>query len=248
VQRGDSLYAIARNHDVTVSALRSANAIDDPTKLRVGQTLRIPGAGSAARNTQSRDDYDRVASADPGTSARTPRLARRQSDEVTRQRPQPLQPAKRLTREREVAALPDNDGSDTFASGGASGSGKFGWPVRGRIISGFGRRADGSHNDGIDIAVPKGTSVRAVSDGVVAYAGSELKGYGNLVLIRHEDNWVSAYAHNSELLVSRGDKVRSGQVVAKAGRTGTVDQPQLHFELRQGSKPVNPIEHLAGNL
>ena len=86
--------------------------------------------------------------------------------------------------------------------------------------------------------------MRAVDNGVVAYAGSELKGYGNLVLVRHKDHWVSAYAHNEKLLVHRGDKIRRGAVVAKAGRSGAVERPQLHFELRQGSKPVDPLQHL----
>ena len=121
----------------------------------------------------------------------------------------------------------------------------FRWPVRGRVISEFGARPDGGHNDGIDLAVPAGTSVLAAENGVVAYAGNELKGYGNLVLIRHANNWVSAYAHNEEILVKRGDKVRRGQVIAKAGATGSVSQPQVHFELRKGSRPVDPTKFMS---
>jgi murein DD-endopeptidase MepM/ murein hydrolase activator NlpD len=120
----------------------------------------------------------------------------------------------------------------------------FRWPVQGRIISEFGTKPDGGHNDGINVAVPLGTSVKAAENGVVAYAGDELKGYGNLVLIRHSNNWVSAYAHNDEILVKRGDQVRRGQVIAKAGRTGQVNQPQLHFELRKGSRPVDPTKFM----
>ncbi|HML29964.1 MAG TPA: M23 family metallopeptidase, partial [Hyphomicrobium sp.] len=121
---------------------------------------------------------------------------------------------------------------------------KLRWPASGKIIAGFGSRADGTHNDGINLQVPLGTDVHAAESGVVAYSGSELKGYGNLVLLRHDNGWVTAYAHNDELLVKRGDKVRRGQVIAKAGKSGSVDQPQLHFELRQGSKPVDPIPYL----
>jgi murein DD-endopeptidase MepM/ murein hydrolase activator NlpD len=116
--------------------------------------------------------------------------------------------------------------------------------VKGRVISEFGTKPDGGHNDGIDVAVPQGTSVKAAENGVVAYAGNELKGYGNLVLIRHDNGWVSAYAHADQVLVKRDDVVRRGQVIAKAGKTGTVDQPQLHFELRQGAKPVDPLPHM----
>lgn len=122
-----------------------------------------------------------------------------------------------------------------------SGDGlKLRWPVRGRVIAEFGQRSDGTHNDGINLAVPLGSEVHAAEGGVVAYAGSELKGYGNLILVRHDNGWVTAYAHNDEMMVKRGDKVHRGQVIAKAGKTGTVDQPQLHFELRQGAKPVDP--------
>ena len=94
--------------------------------------------------------------------------------------------------------------------------------------------------------MPLGTAVKAAENGVVAYAGDELKGYGKLVLIRHADNWVSAYAHNDEIVVKRGDTVSRGQVIAKAGKTGDVDQPQLHFELRKGSQPVDPLPHMSG--
>lgn len=117
---------------------------------------------------------------------------------------------------------------------------EFRWPARGRVIRGF------SGNDGINIAVPEGTAVKAADDGVVAYAGSELKGYGNLVLVRHSNGFVSAYANNSELEVKRGDPVKRGQTIAKSGQTGNVATPQLHFELRKGSTPVDPTQYLAG--
>lgn len=120
----------------------------------------------------------------------------------------------------------------------------FRWPVRGRVISGYGSKASGASNDGVNIAVPEGTEVKASDDGVVAYAGSELKGFGNLVLIRHSNGWVTAYAHNSALDVKRGDTVRRGQVIAKSGSTGNVSTPQLHFEVRKGSAAVNPLDHL----
>jgi murein DD-endopeptidase MepM/ murein hydrolase activator NlpD len=112
------------------------------------------------------------------------------------------------------------------------------------VIAGFGAKSDGSHNDGVNIAVPLGTDVLAAESGVVAYAGSELKGYGHLILIRHDNGWVTAYAHNDQILVNPDDRVRRGQVIAKAGKTGAVEQPQVHFEVRQGSLPVDPLQHL----
>ena len=131
----------------------------------------------------------------------------------------------------------------TSAQADANGvSPEFRWPARGRIIESF--KAGG--NDGINIAVPEGTSVRAAESGVVAYAGSELKGYGNLVLIRHPNGFVTAYANNGELDVKRGQTVKRGEVIAKSGQSGNVSSPQLHFELRKGSTPVDPTNYLAG--
>ncbi|HYC25155.1 MAG TPA: M23 family metallopeptidase [Roseiarcus sp.] len=130
----------------------------------------------------------------------------------------------------------------TAAQADAAGaSPEFRWPARGRIIQGF-----NNGNDGINIAVPEGTSVKAAESGVVAYAGSELKGYGNLVLIRHPNGYVTAYANNKELDVKRGDTVKRGQIIAKSGQSGNVSTPQLHFELRKGSTPVDPTSYLAG--
>ncbi len=123
---------------------------------------------------------------------------------------------------------------------------QFRAPVRGRVISGFGPKPGGTRNDGVNFAVPEGTGVRAAEDGTVAYAGNELKGYGNLVLIKHADGFVTAYAHNSEIMVKRGDTVRRGQIVAKAGQSGGVTTPQLHFEIRKGSQPVDPSQYVAG--
>jgi murein DD-endopeptidase MepM/ murein hydrolase activator NlpD len=124
------------------------------------------------------------------------------------------------------------------------GSGKFLWPVNGKIVSPFGPKDGGSHNDGINIAAPLGTPVRAADGGVVVYAGNELRGFGNLLLIRHADGWVSAYAHCDALLVKRGDQVKRGQVIGRVGQSGNVSAPQLHFELRKGAEAVDPLGQL----
>jgi murein DD-endopeptidase MepM/ murein hydrolase activator NlpD len=121
----------------------------------------------------------------------------------------------------------------------------FRWPVTAHITEAFGPRPNGTSNDGINFAVPEGTPVRAAEDGVVAYAGNELKTFGNLVLIRHADNFVSAYANASEILVKRGDTVRRGQIIAHSGQTGNATSPQLHFEIRKNSTPVDPRKFLA---
>jgi murein DD-endopeptidase MepM/ murein hydrolase activator NlpD len=122
----------------------------------------------------------------------------------------------------------------------------FRWPVRGKVITSYGAKTNGKANDGINLAVPEGTPVKAAEDGVVAYSGNELKGYGNLVLIRHSNGYVTAYAHASELLVKRGDTIKRGQIIAKSGQSGEVGSPQLHFEIRKGSSPVDPLQFLNG--
>jgi murein DD-endopeptidase MepM/ murein hydrolase activator NlpD len=127
----------------------------------------------------------------------------------------------------------------------------FTWPVSGKIVSTFGPAAGGTHNDGINISAPEGATVSAAESGVVAYAGNELRGFGNLLLVKHDGGWVTAYAHNQVLLVKKGDKVRRGQAIARVGSTGGVTGAQLHFELRSGTKAVDPLDHLpqltAGN-
>ncbi len=246
VQPGDSLYRIARQHEIRVADLQRANSIENPRQLKPGMVLRIPGTAEPSSLPSS------TVTTIPGATA----------PEAPRAIQSTTQPTMINGRgERRVAAL--NTGRITDASPAPSaswsgvkpvqtvaitpsqiGTNSLRWPSKGKVLSGFGQRADGTHNDGINIAVPKGTDVHAAAEGEVAYAGSELKGYGNLILLRHDNGWVTAYAHADQLLVKRGDKVRRGDVIAKAGNTGQVDQPQLHFELRQGSKPVDPLPYL----
>ena len=127
----------------------------------------------------------------------------------------------------------------------ASHSGIFLWPVRGHVLENYGAGPDGTHNDGINIAAARGAPVQAADAGAVAYAGNELRGYGNLILIKHPNGWISAYAHCDLILVKTGQKVARGQVIAGVGSTGNVSEPQLHFELRRGKHPVDPRDYLA---
>ena len=123
---------------------------------------------------------------------------------------------------------------------------KFLWPVNGRVITAFGPKPSGQQNDGINVSVPENTPIKAAEDGVVAYAGNELKTYGNLVLVRHSNGYVTSYANAKEILVKRGDQVKRGQVIARSGQTGNVNAPQLHFEIRKGAAPLDPTKFLNG--
>ena len=132
----------------------------------------------------------------------------------------------------------------TGARGAAGPAPAFLWPVEGAVIDGFGPKAAGRRNDGINIAAREGEPVRAAAEGLVVYAGDELEGYGGLVLVSHAGGWVSAYAHNRALLVAENQIVAQGQVIAEAGGAGGVDRPQLHFELRRGGEAIDPLTAL----
>jgi len=173
-------------------------------------------------------------------AALTPPVAAQQQAAV----PPPIMPPRNAS-----AALPlpgEDPGPQPGAtSGQASTAGRFPWPVRGRILASYGNIPGGGHNDGINIAAPRGTPVRAIDAGTVAYAGNEVKGYGNIVLIKHANGWISAYAHLDDVTVKVGETIGAGQAFGKVGETGGVTEPQLHFELRRGKKPVDPKEFLA---
>lgn len=248
VKPGDSLYKVSRQYGVPLNELQQVNAIADARKVRPGTVLKVPASG----NGEGTGSSARVAAA-PAASAPAQAEAVEPAPRVV---PSTTQPTI-INANKKVAAVNDTlsdaapdavakpsapKGDQVAAAGGSavSAGSKLRWPVRGKVLSTFGPRPDGTHNDGVNLSVPEGTEVHAADGGTVAYAGSELKGYGNLILLRHDNGWVTAYAHNSELLVKRGDRVKRGQVVARAGNSGQVDQPQLHFELRQGSKPVDP--------
>lgn len=147
--------------------------------------------------------------------------------------------------QQEVAAAPPpKPEPKAEAATPPRGGARFLWPVKGKLISGFGPKPDGLHNDGLNIAAPKGTAVVAADNGVVAYAGNELRGFGNLLLLKHSDGWITAYAHLDKIEVERGATVKRGQVIARVGQTGGVSSPQLHFELRKGSQAVDPSDQM----
>ncbi|MDX5370495.1 MAG: M23 family metallopeptidase, partial [Alphaproteobacteria bacterium] len=161
----------------------------------------------------------------------------------------PVAPVERAApAEQQVAAVAPREQTPTYPerndAPAASDSPSFAWPVEGTVLAGFGPTPDGRRNDGVNIAVPEGTRIRAAEDGRVVYVGNELAGYGNLVLVSHGGGYVTAYAHAKELLVQKGQSVRKGQVVALAGTTGGVSEPQVHFEIRKGTVALDPVPFL----
>ena len=235
VNKGDTLHSIARRNHVPVGVLARANNLETSAKLSIGMKLTVPGARNAAAEPApaAAAPVQQVAALTPPATRSITPAAQQQSARLAQSNTQvedkPAEPAVAPKPSETTSALPS-----------------FRWPVRGKVITGYGAKTNGKSNDGINLAVPEGTPVKAAEDGVVAYSGNELKGYGNLILVRHSNGYVTAYAHASELLVRRGDTIKRGQIIAKSGQSGEVGSPQLHFEIRKGSAPVDPLQFLNG--
>jgi murein DD-endopeptidase MepM/ murein hydrolase activator NlpD len=234
VNPGDTLMSIARHNHVSLAELAKANNLVPSAKLKLGAKLTVPAARTAAA----------VPVAPAPIAAPQPAVAAI---------PAPIKMAaagpQQSVRLAQASPAADVIAAETPAAKASETTGAlptFRWPVRGKVITSYGAKTNGKSNDGINLAVPEGTPVKAAEDGVVAYSGNELKGYGNLVLVRHSNGYVTAYAHASELLVKRGDPIKRGQVIAKSGQSGEVSSPQLHFEIRKGSSPVDPLQFLNG--
>ncbi len=234
VRRGDTVYGIARRAGVSLEELVRINGLAPPYILHPGDRLKLP----ARRHHRVR----------PGETLY--RIATRYDVEVSDLAELNGIKPPYLIRPGQELVIPTGRGEAMAVAGAGPlpdpppSSGGFGWPVIGKVISTFGPKPGGLRNDGINIAAPRGAPVRAADAGVVAYAGDGIEAFGRLILIRHRNGWVSAYAHNDELLVKRGDVVRRGQIIARVGKTGLVASPQLHFELRRGRRAVDPLKHL----
>lgn len=222
VQQGDTLSAIARKTGVGMVALKQANGMQDGL-LKIGQTLKVPAGGAATAASAN------PAKVDPVTTATTQPAAKTTPSETLAAYTPPKKDTKLIQQAEDDDAVAPN----------ATGIGKMRWPVRGRVISSF-----GGGKDGVDIAVPEGTPVKAAENGVVIYAGDGLKEFGNTVLVRHENGLVTVYGHARSIEVQRGQKVKRGQEIAQSGMSGTTDSPKLHFEVRKNSAPVDPSTYL----
>ena len=222
---GETAFGIARRYKINMGALVRINQIRPPYRLRPGQKLRLPE--KFGKTLQSK------------RSVREKEISRGRLNYKPSNSSNKLKSRQPTNLQKWLAPLPRSLPTST-----QNGSRKFLWPVKGKIIVGFGPRKGGFHNDGINILARAGSPVRSAEKGKVIYVGNQLQGFGNLVLIKHSDGWISAYAHGSLILVKRGNLVRRGQVIAKVGRTGNVDRPQLHFELRRGDEAVDPRRYL----
>jgi len=231
VQSGETAFSISQKYNMPLARLVVINELAEPYALRSGQVLRVENAKIVTTTTEmnragmistptvsAQDTASELITIPPGGGGKnTPTVAAR--------------PAPRAAPIR----APQIDAR------AASG---FIWPVRGRVVSEFGPKSNGLRNDGINIAAPLGTDIVASDNGVIAYAGNELKGMGNLLIIQHQGGWMTVYAHLDSFVVRRGDRVRQNQKIGTIGRTGKVAESQLHFEIRKGSQAFDPRRHL----
>ena len=251
VKKGDTLYSIAKRYDMSISELIELNNIDSPDQLYVGQRLKTTSAkyhivkkgdtlASIARKYGT--DYKTLAQKNRISPPYALRIG--QKIAVSGKQNAVSAPKKQLTPTNSQTKSASKSSSSSTPYVSTKRSTKFVWPASGKIISAYGTHGKGLKNDGINISAPLGSTVKAGDKGTVAYASNGLKGFGNLILIKHPDGFITAYAHLDKILVQKGQKVARGEKIATVGKTGGVSAPQLHFEVRAGKKAVNPRYYL----
>lgn len=234
VASGDTLYSLSRKYSVPVNDLAVMNNLKAPFNLTVGQKLRVPNLDKISENA-----VVEVTKKSQKTSVKE------EKKEVKKEREEKVAVVKETEKKKVVSEKKiSSDSTKKLPKIVARSSSKFSWPVRGKILSNYGAKSNGLFNDGINISATAGTAVRSAENGVVAYAGNEIKGMGNLVIVQHSDGWMTVYAHMDTMNVRRGARVKVGDKIGTVGQTGKVDSPQLHFEIRKGTKAYNPSSYL----
>ncbi|RCL00295.1 MAG: Peptidase M23 family protein [Candidatus Tokpelaia sp. JSC188] len=235
VQTGDTLFAIASNYDINVKELKYKNGLDGDL-IRVGQMLIIPGSSTQLASLAVEKSFQ---------EKRGDTSTIRSNSEIITDQPRRDDDVL-LTKGNAISTTDIAQKAENIASSAPQTSilSKMVWPVRGRIVSNYGQHEGIVSNNGMDIMVPENTSVKAAESGTVIYASDGLKEFGKTILIRHTDNIVTVYGHNSRILVQRGQQIQQGDEIAKSGTSGNAPTPRLHFEVRKNSAPVNPVEYL----
>ena len=274
VARGDTLYSISRAYSVPVNDLAVMNGLTAPFALSVGQKLRVPDlparttevvkkpVASGTKDTVKKTDSKPAVKADTAKKPDTVKKAETKKAEAKKTETKKADVKKQDTKKPETKKVETKKADKTATKKtttdtkkatkqntevqkiAARSSSKFSWPVRGTILSHYGAKEGGLYNDGINIGAALNTPVVAAENGVVAYAGNEVRGMGNLIIIQHADGWMTVYGHMSSMTVRRGARVSVGQKIGAVGKSGRIAKPQLHFEIRKGTKAYNPINYL----
>ena len=253
VARGDTLYSLSRKYEVPVNDLAVMNNLSAPFALSAGQKIRVPdlpeakpapvkATTKAATNKKTTTEKSKTVKPAEKPAAKQTTKAAQTKTETKKADPKKTDTKKTESKPKETKKTTTNQQKSQTVP--ARSSSKFTWPVRGTILSHYGAKSGGLYNDGINISAASGTAVVAAENGVVAYAGNEVRGMGNLIIIQHADGWMTVYAHLNSMAVRRGARVSVGQKIGTVGQTGKVTKPQLHFEVRKGTKSYNPTNYL----
>lgn len=250
----DTVYSISRHYGVSVSELIDVNHIKPPYQIKVGEELTIPGkvdynAKSSVAPVTSEPKIESALSSRSHSKSSHGRVEKSSSKEshASKEKHHKSEPHKTNNSSIKHSSIKHHEEKaprPIVERLPARSSSHFLWPVHGRIISRFGQKTQGVRNNGISIAAPKGTPIRAAANGIVVYSGDKIKGFGNLILIKHSGGYITAYSHARKSIVHRGEVVRRGQVIGTVGQTGSVEHPQLNFQIRRGRRILNPTHYL----
>lgn len=234
---GDTLYSLSRKYSVPVNDLAVMNNLRAPFNLVVGQKIRVPNLTDVQVAKVEKQEPKKMPVSETKKSQKS-------SVEPQVKEHETVKPQDVVVAKKDAPKKISSDPTKKLPKITTRSSSKFSWPVRGKILSNYGAKSNGLFNDGINISASRGSAVKAAENGVVAYAGNEVKGMGNLVIIQHSGGWMTVYAHMDAMNVRRGVRVNVGQKIGTIGETGKVDSPQLHFEIRKGTKAYNPTVYL----
>lgn len=236
VRSGDTLYGVSRLFNVSTTQIARLNTLQSPFVLQRGQVIKLPAVAEVPSTPIMQVSSLSMPGIDRGGTTRGSRDVEREELSAPRVAGTPIPaPTPQMANASLSAKIP----TETPQRAGS----KFSAPVQGTILSSYGPKPGGLHNDGVNIKAPKGAPVRAAENGVVVYTG-DMKGYGNMVLIRHADRWMTAYAHMDKILAKRGATVKRGETIGVVGNSGSVSEPQLHFEIRRGTDALNPEKYM----
>ncbi len=249
VQPKETLYSISRQHQIDLNNLAKINNLSIPYALAIGQKLRLTAPISTTEKLTNPESITVKRSAvktpeikkEQTESKKTPEKSKKADKKESKKASEPAK--KEIIVQKKTPSVKKTE-IKSITQPNARSSSRFSWPIKGKIISSFGTKSNGLYNDGINISAKFGSPVLSAENGVIAYAGNEIKGLGNLVIIQHANSWMTVYAHMNNILVERGQKVKVGQRIGSIGQTGRVTSPQLHFEIRKDTRAFNPIKQL----
>ena len=241
VKAQDTAYSISRKYNVNLNSLVKLNKLTEPYTLTIGQKILLPATNVALTQKQIKyvvKDKETIKTVQPSVKEEIKEVAkiRVAQKQKIEEKIKPIQTETEIAKQEIIKSIIVKPAPLT--------SRRFLWPLNGKVISQYGIKNNGKRNDGINISAKLGSSVIAAENGIVAYAGNELKGLGNLVIIKHDKDYMTIYAHNETILVHKGENVKRGDKIATVGKTGRVTTPQLHFEIREKTKSINPIDVL----